>query len=216
MDKNKFYLKISRAADLKNSKDKMIYRFFEVLPGVLSWGTLILVIIFSWKKPFLIAIFIILFVIYWFFRTIYLSFHLRAGYQKMKEHEKIDWIGKLNNLHFPSDTLNLKNWKDIYHLIIFPMYKEPLEIIRDTFLALENTDYPKNKMIVVLACEEKVKKEVAKTSQIIEKEFGNKFFRFLITWHPANLPGEIAGKGSNETWAAKKAKLLIIDPQKNT
>jgi len=209
-----YYLKISKASDLKNPKEKLLYRFFEILPGALSWGTLILVIILSWKAPILISVFIILFVIYWFFRTIYFSFHLRAGYKKMKEHEKIDWIQKLNNLHFPSNALVLKSWKDIYHLIIFPMYNEPLEIIRDTFLALENIDYPKNKMIVVLACEEKVKKQVAKTSQIIKKEFGDKFFKFLITWHPANLPGEIAGKGSNETWAVKSTKLLIIDPLK--
>ena len=48
----------------------------------------------------------------------------------------------------------------------------------------------------------------------IEKEFGNKFFKFLITWHPANLPGEIAGHGSNDAWATKKVKELIIDPLK--
>jgi len=214
MDENKFYLKISRAADLKNPKDRRVYRFFEILPGVLSWGTLILVVILSWKIPILISFFIIIFVIYWLFRTVYLSFHLRAGYQKMREHEKIDWIQKLNNLRFPRNTLDIKNWKDIYHLIILPMYKEPLDLLRDTFLALENTDYPKDKMIVILACEEKVKKDVVKASQIIEREFGGKFFRFLITWHPADLPGEIAGKGSNETWAAKSAKELIIDPLK--
>ena len=37
------------------------------------------------------------------------------------------------------------------------------------------------------------------------------FFRFLVSCHPADLSGEIAGKGSNETWAIKEAKKSIID-----
>lgn len=206
---NDYYLKISKASDLKSSKDRTIFRLFEIFPGALSWGTLILVIFLSWRKPIWIAIFIIFFVLYWLFRTIYLSLLLRAGYQKMREQEEIDWLGKLKNT----------NWRDIYQLIIIPMYKEPIEIIRESFLALLATDYPKDKMIVVLACEERVREKVKKIANVIEEEFGNKFFRFLVTWHPANLPGEIAGKGSNESFAAKRVKELIIDslriPYKN-
>jgi hypothetical protein len=48
--------------------------------------------------------------------------------------------------------------------------------------------------------------EIAKK---IQEEFGDKFFRFLITVHPQNIEGEIAGKGSNETWAGRKAQELI-------
>lgn len=201
------YLRVGKASDLESSKDRALFRFLEILPGALSWGTLILVIILSWRKPLWIAIFIISFTFYWLFRTIYFAFHLRAGYRKMKEHEKIDWISKLNEL-------KVKNWRDIYHLIILPMYKEPLEIVRDTFKAIINTDYPKDKMIVVLAAEERVKDYAIKATQEIEKEFGSKFFRFLITWHPANLPGEIPGHGSNDAWASKEAKEKIIDPLK--
>lgn len=204
-----YYLKISKASDLKSSKDRAVFRLLEIFPGAFSWGVLILVTILSWKKPFWIAIFIIFFVLYWFFRTIYLSFLLRAGYRKMKENEEINWLEKLENT----------NWRDIFHLIIFPTYKEPLEIIRESFLALINSDYPKNRMIIVLACEERNRKTAEAVAKAIKGEFGNKFFKFLITWHPKNLPGEIAGKGSNESFAAKKAKELIIDhlkiPYKN-
>jgi len=41
-----------------------------------------------------------------------------------------------------------------------------------------------------------------------------KFFRFLITEHPRDIAGEIAGKGSNESWAGKQAQKLVIDPLK--
>ena len=132
----------------------------------------------------------------------------------MKENEKTDWINKLNKLPIGNYQLQINDWQEIYHLVVFPMYKEPLEIVRDAFSSLLNTDYPKDKMIVVLAGEEKARKETEETVLAIEKEFSNKFFKFLITWHPQNLPGEIAGKGSNETWAVKEAKRLIIDPLK--
>lgn len=202
-----YYLKIGKASDLKNSRDRAFFRFFEIFPGLLSWGTLFLVIILSWRKPFLISIFIIIFVVYWLVKTIYFSFHLKAGYQKMRENEKIDWLEKLN-------TLDLKNWRDIYHLVLLPIYQEPLEIIRETVSALEKSDFPKTRMIVVLSFEERAREKTQKVAEEIEKEFKNKFFKFLVTWHPKNLPGEIAGHGSNDAWAAKKAKELFIDPLK--
>lgn len=208
------YLKVSRANDLKNPRERSIFRFLEILPGALSWGTLFLAVILSWKAPLVIAVFIIVFVIFWFFRTIYFAFHLRYGYRRMREHEKTDWIEKLNKLPSRSYSLPVKNWKEIYHLVIFPVYKEPLEIVYDTFKSLENIDYPKNRMIVVFACEERAKKELLETSRVIAEEFADKFFKFFITWHPAGVINEIAGKGSNETWAAKEVKRKIIDPLK--
>ena len=207
----KYYLKIGRASDLKDAKERIIYRFFEIFPGALSWGTLLLAVLLSWLKPSAAAVFIIVFVIYWFFRTIYFSFHLQAGYKKMREHEKIDWIEKLNNLsgeNLPTEIY----WKDIYHLVILPTYQEPLEILRETFNALKNTDYPKNKMIVVLACEEKAGAEAQEIAKNIKKEFGDIFFKLLITFHPADIPGEIVGHGSNDAWAGRKVKEKIIDP----
>lgn len=196
----KYYLKISKASDLKDKKERIFFRFLEIIPGALSWGTLIFFVFLSWKRPVWVAFFIIAFDIYWLIRTIYFSIHLRSAYQRMKEKEKIDWLKRLESF---------KNWQDIYHLIILTVYKEPLEIVRESVKSLVDSDYPKNKMILVLATEEKGGEEDKRVAKIIEKEFSSKFFKFLITQHPANLPGEIAGKGSNETWAAKEAKKLI-------
>jgi len=85
------YLRISRASDLENKKERIMYRFFEILPGALSWLTLIAVVVFSWLRPLWMAFFIIAFMVYWFIRTIYFSFHLRACYRRMKEGEKL-WL----------------------------------------------------------------------------------------------------------------------------
>ena len=197
------YLKIGNAQDLKG-KEKIIYRFLEILPGLLSWLTLFFLFFFSFKKPFWVAIFIILFDLYWLIKTVYLSIHLRSAYQKMKETLKVNWLEKLKN-DYPN------KWQEITHLIILPMYKEPLEIVEESFLALTKANYPKEKFIVVLSIEEKnpKRKEIA---DYLKKKFENKFFKLLITFHPKNLKGEIAGKGANESWAAKEADEKIIKP----
>lgn len=202
-----YYLRIGRASDIENKRERLIYRFFEMLPGILSWLTLILTILVSWKKPVWAAVFIIFFVIYYLFRTIYFSVHLSACYRQMRKNEEIDWLEKINQL-----PQNLK--KEIYHLVILPAYKESLQILRDSFKSLINSDWPKDKMIVVLSYENKGGAETQKIARIIESEFKDLFFRFLMTSHPDNLQGEIAGKGSNETWGVKEAKEKIIDTLK--
>src|SRR3989344_2510160 len=198
------YLRVSRAGDIADKKERTIYRLLEILPGFLSWTTLGLVFLFSWLLPFWVAIFIIAFDIYWFLKTIYLSLHMRSAFKKMRHNLSINWL----------EALERMKWRDIYHLVLLPMYKESTEVVRETFLSLSKANYPLGKLIVVLSVEEAGGEEALNTAKEIEKEFGDKFFKFLITVHPAGMAGEMAGKGSNDTWAIKEAKNKIIDELK--
>lgn len=211
------YIKIGFARDLENPQDRRLFRFLEILPGVLSWGTILLVIFLSWQKPVWIAFFIIAFDIYWFLKTIFLSFHQQVSFKKMKRNLEIDWLDKLEDMREvkpPVGGLTSKNWREIYHLVILPMYREKFEVIQSTFNALVNSKYPLDRLIVVLATEERVGKPAQEIARAVKQEFGDKFFRFLITIHPQDIPGELKGKGSNETWAGRRVKEEIIDPLK--
>ena len=192
---------------MKNKRERRIYRAFEILPGALVWSTLIGIFIFSWLFPTAVAYFIIGFCIYWLLKTSHFVVHLFSAYRKMKNNIAVNWEEKLN-------YLPASNWKEIYHLVIFPAYKEDLRVMRSSFKALANSKYPKDKMIAVLAIEERAGEPAQKIAEEIKKEFGNKFFRFLITCHPDGIKGEIAGKGSNESWAVKQVRKEIIDPLK--
>lgn len=184
-----------------------LYRFLELIPGALTWITLIGVVILSSITPAFIAIFIILFDVYWLLKTIYFSFHLRATFNKMRKYMKIDWLEELKKLSMP----DAPKWEDIYHLVILPIYKEPYDVAKESFDSLLNTNYPKDKFIVVLTAEEKAGKESEEVAKRISEEFGDKFFKFLVTVHPSGIPGELPGKGSNETWAGREVRRLIID-----
>jgi len=184
-------------------------RFFEILPATLSWLTLLLMFLVSWKAAFWAAIFIILFDTYWLLKTLYLSLHLRYAFNTMRNNESKNWLNELHDL-----KNSLIDWKEIYHLIILPMYNEPYEVVRESFESLAKINYPKEKMIVVLATEERAGEEFQVVAKKIEAEFGNKFYKFLVTTHPKDLPNEIPGKGSNESYSAEETRKLLIDPLK--
>jgi len=207
LPKEKYYLKLGKATDLKSPKERWLYRAFEILPGALAWLTILSVIFLSWAKPVWVAFFIITFDVYWLIKTIYLSFHLRAGYNRMKKQMAINWLEKVK-------SIKDKNWQDIYHLIVMPVYKESIEVVRLTFEALLNCDYPKDKMIIVFGIEERAGQEAVEVARAIEQKYGSKFYKFLITVHPKNIEGEMPGKGSNITWQGRQAKKELIDPLK--
>jgi len=202
-----YYLKVGKATDLESTKERLIYRFFEILPGALAWSTLIGVVFLSWYRPIWVAFFIITFDVYWVLKTIYLSFHLRSGYARMRKHLGTDWMEKI-------ESLKDKDWQDIHHLVLLPFYKEPIEVARPTVKAVFDSVYPKDKMILVLAIEERAGQQAKEVAEQIKEEFGDKFYKFLIAVHPQDIVGEIAGKGSNSTYAARKAKEELIDPLK--
>lgn len=207
------YLKLGQSTDLSDKKERFLYRFFETIPGLLAWVTLILIIVLSFTAPVWIAIFIIIFDVYWFIKTVYLSLHLRQAFKKLRHNLKVNWLEDLEKLSPEEYALKgVKSWQDLYHLIVLPCYQEGQEVVTATLEGLLRSAYPKNKMIVVLAQEERAGKEFNNIKEDLEKEYGQKFFRFLVTEHPTGLPGELAGKGANAAFAARQAKEKVIDP----
>ena len=201
----KEYLEISKASDIKNRKQRRLYRLFETLPGIISLGTLAGVFVFSWILPSWVGIFIICFCFYYLFSIFYFSLHQIIGYYKVKSHLATDWLKSLKKIKG-------KDWKAIYHIVILPTYKEGGHIIRESLNSLVNADYPKEKLIVVLALEERAGDEFKNIAKNIEKEYADKFFKFLTVIHPDIIEGEIAGKGSNVAYAGKKTHDEIVVP----
>lgn len=179
-------------------------RFWEIIPGAFAWSTLLGFLFLSWRLPAAVVVMVLLYDLYWFLKLIYLFFHLRSSFMKMRMNLKINWLAKLQ-------AEQAAAWGKIYHLVIFPMYHESYEIVHQSFLSLAESNYPKDKFFIVLATEEGGGPAGEETASKIKAEFGQLFKKFLITRHPAGLPGELPGKGSNEAWAAKEALSKIIN-----
>lgn len=178
-------------------------RFFEILPGVFTWTALLLPFFLAFFWPSFLAIVFLVYALYWLVKSLLMSGHLIAGYLAFRQDEKIDWWEKLKKLSPKEDYLSL------YHLIFVPTYKEELSILKETFRSIERSHYPQEKIIVVLAGEERDETRAKENFKALKKEFGKSFYDFLFFLHPAATPGEVKGKGANISFAGKKVKKYL-------
>ena len=95
------------------------------------------------------------------------------------------------------------DFRNIYHAVIFPNYKEDVSILTAALNAIRETNYPLDRFIVVMAFEEREGSAAHDKARELQKQFKGVFFDFLATFHPGNLSGERAVKGANATWSAK-------------
>ncbi len=191
---------VGRATEL-TGRDRVLYRFLEIVPGFLSWTTLIGVVLLSMYVPFVAAYFIIAFAIYWVLKTAFLSYHLRYNWKRLRHHMKLDWGAMLQSV--PHDH--------VHHLIILPYYKESEEIVDSTLQALAAARTDAAKLHVVLAVEERAGADATQIAQAMESKWGATFGTLIHTIHPTDVPGEVAGKGSNAAYAAEQARQRILD-----
>lgn len=183
------------------------YRLLEMIPGVFNWSTLIVALVLSIGKPLWMVYFIIAFDFYWMIKVLYFTTYLVIAYKRFSAATRIAWLDRARTLdHF----------SEVVHFIIIPNANEGIDVLRTTFGCLAASHYPLDKMIVVLATEERSGHIGKENAAYIQEQFGKTFLRLLITKHPGDIPGEVAGKGANLTWAARQAKAEIdalgLDP----
>lgn len=182
-------------------RERRWYRTLEILPGALVWLTLVLVVGLAFLRPLWAIVFIVLFDLFWLFRIVYLLVYLLIAYRRFRQAIRIDWRSRL---------LAQPGWERFYHLVVIPTSGESREVLETTFAALARVDYPnKRRLIVALACEERDRSRAEASARVLQDRYATTFGALLVTYHPGDIPGEIAGKGSNITWAGRRAKTYI-------
>ncbi|HLB95338.1 MAG TPA: hypothetical protein VJK26_00325 [Patescibacteria group bacterium] len=186
------------------SRTKFI-RFLEIVPGAATWISLSLPVVLSFYWPAGVAAFVLTFDLYWLYKSMIMGYHLISGYFGLKRDLRVDWLSRCRKL--PQNELFL-NWQDIYQAVIFATYKEEIDILMPSFQALLESDFPKSRIIVVLATERRDFARAQKNARLLKEKFGKDFFKFLVTVHP-DIPGEVKAKGANVKWAAKHLQKFI-------
>ncbi len=190
-----------------------IERFLEILPGAATWIALTTPIWLSFSFPFAVAYLILLADVYWLVGAFRISALIFVGYNKMETARKIDWHKKLEE-DYP------QHWQEYYHLIVLPTYNESLEVLAPAFEAVAKSDYPKDKIFLAVGFEERMQlkdpEKIARNIAYLES-FKGKIGGVLPSIHPAGLPGEVPGPGTNRNWMMKNAeeqlKKLGIKPE---
>ncbi len=208
------------------------YRFFEILPGLLSYGAIILLIILSIVNPVLASIYLLTIILVAFVKTIAISYRVVSGHRNMERASRVDWNRRLMDLESPKESYSrlrdipsgallyeqhLENLRfmsaaeeghfpkpgNIYNALIMPAYNESIEVIEPALKSVLETTYDKTRLIVVFAYEERGGAEIDKTAHILKEKYGKNFHSFHIVKHPKDLPNEVVGKGGNITYAGK-------------
>lgn len=183
--------------------DRQIHRLLEILPGAFSWGTIIFFFTGSFIFPVFIAYLVIIFDIFWLYKSITFATASVISYLRINASQKMDWLGEVKI--FP-------DWEKIHHIVIISFANEAAHILERAVESLVNQDFPLKQITVVIATEGRYPVG-EKSARMLEKKYGRRFANFFITVH--NLtPEETAGKHSNENYAARWVKKELIDKRK--
>ncbi len=151
-------------------KERRIQRILEVIPGILTWITLIGMFVFSFLLPVYVAVFIIVFDIYWIYRTIFIAYYSVDGYHNLKKGKEINWWERCQNI------MNPQKYKEIIENRILNM-KESLQ---------ESNDFSRKERKII-------KKEIAGCQEYLEEiEEISKIKEQVLDWreivHVVMLP----------------------------
>lgn len=220
----------------ENERSKK-YRFFEILPGALSWTLLALPLLLSLINVKIAAFFILGYILIYFTRAMAVTIRALVGYRKMREHEKLDWNELVREVQAKavfSPQAKRPKWHhenlsrlrmtapkttpdELVHAVIIATYNESREVLEPTIQSLINADYDvKKKVILLLAYEERGGEHVERQALALIAKYKHAFRHAQAVKHPNGIAGEVKGKGSNLThagWALQKyAESQAIDP----
>jgi cellulose synthase/poly-beta-1,6-N-acetylglucosamine synthase-like glycosyltransferase len=179
-------------------KPPAMVRFWEMLPGLLTWSAFALLVLLSWQAPYLVSYAIILYSVSWFLKSVHSSFHLIHTFRKLRAESGKDVVKSLKQLEGRKD---LPNWRDVWHVMIIPTYNEPTEVLQQSINAIARSQFPLDRVLVVVAIEGRTGAAGQQKAKELRELFKNTFARFLTITHPDGLPGEAKVKSANATYA---------------
>ena len=218
-----------RNLEIPRGKRDLKYRFFEILPGFISYGAIILLFVLSLIDPVLGSIYLFILIATTLVKAVGVAYRTIQGYEVIKRAERVDWRKRCEDLasphaayerlrdddnksyHFAEHLENLKliaalpneylKPEKILHVVIVTAYNESIDVLRPSLTSIKKSTFPSDRTIVVLAYEERGGEEMEKTAKILHQEFKSAFKDFLLVKHPDGLSGEVVGKGPNLTYA---------------
>ena len=211
------------------------YRFFEMLPGIISWTMILVPFILSFIDVRLAAMFVFIYLLINFARGMAGAFRSVQGYRAMNQHQKLPWSDMLKELSMGTVSQNAKRPKwhtnvvqrsqtqpilmppeQIIHAVIIATYKEAREVLEPTIQSVLRSDFNMKQVIFVLAYEERAGESTERLAHQLVDEYKSKFLHAMAVKHPHNIPGEVIGKGGNVTFAARRLQEYLeanhIDP----
>jgi len=168
-------------------------RFFEILIPLFTWSLITLPVWLSPFHPAVAAYFIIVFNVYFFYKSLKTVILATVSYINIDKSRQVNWLAKARKI---------ENFDRIKHFFIIPNYKEGYAKVKKTLENLAEQKYPVKNIYIVLALERSEGQEAVTRFQRLFRNFRHRFGGFYATYHVLK-PGEEKGKASNEAYAAR-------------
>lgn len=220
-------------------KRTLKYRLFEMLPGAISYGMLILMVVLSLVSPTLAAVYLFIIIISLLVKATGIAFQTINGRKRLDRAQEVNWHNRLSDLERPEESYrrllkresqafgakqHLENLRlvsadpesfpkpsQIYNAVIIATYNESYDVLAPTIRSVLASSFSSQKIILTIAYEERGGEAIKNTVLKLEKEFKDNFFAFHLVEHPDKMPNEVIGKGGNITFAGKFLKGWLKD-----
>lgn len=230
---------MAESVEIPQGKRTLKYRFFEILPFVLSVSMIVLLPVLSAISPVLGSVYLFLIVIMNLVKAVGISYRMIQGQKLVKQSVKVDWIQRIKELEEPEKSLatlkkrnvkeygfsdhlhnlgaiaknpdNYPKYEDIWHAVIVTLYNESIDVLGPTLESVLATNAEKKRMILLIAYEERGGEAALATAKALEKKYKNKFGHFELVMHPKDIKGEVVGKGGNITNAGRRLKDIVAE-----
>ncbi|MBQ6320968.1 glycosyltransferase family 2 protein [Candidatus Saccharibacteria bacterium] len=93
-----------RSLEIPLGKRTRKYRFLEILPGVISYGGVLLLFILSYVSPIAGAIYLLFIISITLIKAIGVAYRTWSGYETVKAAEKVDWKKRCEDLENPHEA----------------------------------------------------------------------------------------------------------------
>lgn len=168
---------------------------------MVSWNLILFLAWGGYFFPVFTAYFILAFDVYWVYKGLAMTAATIVSHFKMKAAQRLDWM---------EEAKGFGDWEKVRHVVMIMVANEPAETYTKTVEALAKQTIPAKQIVVVMATEERFPQGRIE-SEKLKRKWGKTFGEFIISIHPKDISGEIKGKSSNESWAAKEAKKYLVD-----
>jgi len=208
------------------------YRLFEILPGALSWTMLFLPVILSYINITLAVLFILAYLLVYFARSLGYSISSFRGYMIMKKHLSLNWVALVDDVEKrivgQGDGVTRPQWhkdnverlgtssnnyrpSELIHAVIIATVNESREVLEPTIKSIRDGEHNNKKLILVLAYEGRAGEETEQRVNKLIEDYKEFFMDAFAVKHPADIPGEVIGKGGNITYAGHQLQKYLED-----
>ena len=196
--------KFPKDLEIPTGKRTKTYRFFEILPGALSYGLIIGLFLISWISPMAGAIYLLIIITITLVKAIGVAVRTVQGYNVVRMAERVDWHKRLADLEDPHTNFEKLRGKREWTAADYAKMEithqgfskeeynhyEHIENLREMSVAPENYPEPQKiyNAVIMVAYDEGLETLVPSIEAVLKSTFDTNRIIFILGYEERGGP----------------------------